>query len=88
MIVHRYPEGLAWQLNVAKRVVRKSPEFKKFHSFLVFETEVVGFPGLLGFLYLSFVQGNVSRQEAVSMLPPLFLEVEPHHRVSMRACNS
>ncbi|KAI0634105.1 cytosine-5--methyltransferase [Trametes polyzona] len=60
-----YPEGLAWQFNVAKKVVRKSPEFKKFHSFLVFETEV----------------GNISRQEAVSMLPPLFLEVEPHHRV-------
>ncbi|KAI0822437.1 cytosine-5--methyltransferase [Trametes gibbosa] len=60
-----YPGGLAWQFNVAKRVVRKSPEFKKFHSFLVFETEV----------------GNISRQEAVSMLPPLFLEVEPHHRV-------
>ncbi|KAI0768186.1 cytosine-5--methyltransferase [Trametes elegans] len=60
-----YPDGLAWQFNVAKKVVRKSPEFKKFHSFLVFETEV----------------GNVSRQEAVSMLPPLFLEVEPHHRV-------
>ncbi|KAH9929026.1 cytosine-5--methyltransferase [Epithele typhae] len=60
-----YPDGLAWQFNVAKKVVRKSPEFKKFHSFLVFETEV----------------GNISRQEAVSMLPPLFLEVEPHHRV-------
>ncbi|KAI0366506.1 S-adenosyl-L-methionine-dependent methyltransferase [Pilatotrama ljubarskyi] len=60
-----YPEGLAWQFNVSKKVLRKSPEFKKFHSFLVFETEV----------------GNVSRQEAVSMLPPLFLEVEPHHRV-------
>ncbi|KAH9931944.1 cytosine-5--methyltransferase [Fomitopsis serialis] len=60
-----YPEGLAWQLNVAKKVVRKSPQFKKFHSFLVYETEV----------------GNISRQEAVSMLPPLFLEVEPHHRV-------
>ncbi|KAI9056453.1 S-adenosyl-L-methionine-dependent methyltransferase [Trametes sanguinea] len=60
-----YPEGLAWQFNVAKKVLRKSPEFKKFHSFLVFETEV----------------GNISRQEAVSMLPPLFLEVEPHHRV-------
>ncbi|OSD00483.1 cytosine-5--methyltransferase [Trametes coccinea BRFM310] len=60
-----YPEGLAWQFNVAKKVVRKSPEFKKFHSFLVYETEV----------------GNISRQEAVSMLPPLFLEVEPHHRV-------
>ncbi|KAJ3802810.1 S-adenosyl-L-methionine-dependent methyltransferase [Lentinula aff. detonsa] len=60
-----YPEGLAWQFNVPKKVLRKSPEFKKFHSFLVFETEV----------------GNISRQEAVSMLPPLFLEVEPHHTV-------
>ncbi|KAI0342424.1 S-adenosyl-L-methionine-dependent methyltransferase [Trametopsis cervina] len=60
-----YPEGLAWQFNVEKKVLRKSPEFKKFHNFLVFETEV----------------GNISRQEAVSMLPPLFLEVEPHHRV-------
>ncbi|OSX63847.1 hypothetical protein POSPLADRAFT_1138690 [Postia placenta MAD-698-R-SB12] len=60
-----YPEGLAWQFDVPKKVLRKSPEFKKFHNFLVFETEV----------------GNVSRQEAVSMLPPLYLEVEPHHRV-------
>ncbi|KAG6840999.1 hypothetical protein C0991_002779 [Blastosporella zonata] len=60
-----YPDGLAWHFNVPKKILRKSPEFKKFHSFLVFETEV----------------GNVSRQEAVSMLPPLFLEVEPHHKV-------
>ncbi|KAH7924716.1 S-adenosyl-L-methionine-dependent methyltransferase [Leucogyrophana mollusca] len=60
-----YPEGLAWQFNVSKKVLRKSTEFKKFHSFLVFETEV----------------GNISRQEAVSMLPPLFLDVQPHHKV-------
>ncbi|KAI0305143.1 S-adenosyl-L-methionine-dependent methyltransferase [Multifurca ochricompacta] len=60
-----YPKGLAWQLNVPKKALRKSPEFKKFHSFLVFETEV----------------GNITRQEAVSMLPPLFLDVEPHHVV-------
>ena len=40
----RYPEGLAWQFNVPKKVLRKSPEFKKFHSFLVFETEVVRLP--------------------------------------------
>ncbi|TCD60371.1 hypothetical protein EIP91_010262 [Steccherinum ochraceum] len=60
-----YPDGLAWVFNVSKKVLRKSPEFKKFHNFLVFETEV----------------GNISRQEAVSMLPPLFLGVEPHHRV-------
>ena len=25
--------------------------------------------------------GGVSRQEAVSMIPPLLLQVEPHHRV-------
>jgi multisite-specific tRNA:(cytosine-C5)-methyltransferase len=61
----KYHEGLAWQFNVPKKVLRKSPEFKKFHSFLVFETEV----------------GNISRQEAVSMLPPLLLDVEPHHYV-------
>ncbi|EGO29336.1 hypothetical protein SERLADRAFT_345585 [Serpula lacrymans var. lacrymans S7.9] len=60
-----YPEGLAWQFNVSKKVLRKSVEFKKFHSFLVFETEV----------------GNISRQEAVSMLPPLLLDVQPHHCV-------
>ncbi|KAF8804768.1 S-adenosyl-L-methionine-dependent methyltransferase [Phlegmacium glaucopus] len=60
-----FPDGLAWQFNIPKKVLRKSPELKKFHSFLVFETEV----------------GNLSRQEAVSMLPPLFLDVEPHHRV-------
>ncbi|CAK5272960.1 unnamed protein product [Mycena citricolor] len=61
-----YPDGLAWQFNVSKKVLRKSPEFKGFHSFLVFETEV----------------GNISRQEAVSMLPPLFLEVQPHHKTA------
>ncbi|KAG9311645.1 S-adenosyl-L-methionine-dependent methyltransferase [Chiua virens] len=60
-----YPDGLAWQFNVSKKVLRTSPEFKKFHSFLVHETEV----------------GNISRQEAVSMLPPLLLDVQPHHKV-------
>ncbi|KDQ20325.1 hypothetical protein BOTBODRAFT_27748 [Botryobasidium botryosum FD-172 SS1] len=60
-----YPDGLAWQLNVAKTVVRKQPEFKKFQNFLVYETEV----------------GNISRQEAVSMIPPLLLDVKPHHIV-------
>jgi multisite-specific tRNA:(cytosine-C5)-methyltransferase len=41
LTVVRYPDGLAWQFNVPKKVLRKQPEFKKFHSFLVFETEVV-----------------------------------------------
>ena len=37
----RYPDGLAWQLNVQKNVVRKSPEFKRFQDFLVYENDVV-----------------------------------------------
>lgn len=28
--------------------------------------------------------GNITRQEAVSMLPPLFLDVQPKHLVSSR----
>ncbi|KLO09985.1 cytosine-5--methyltransferase [Schizopora paradoxa] len=60
-----YPGGLAWKIDVEKKSLRKSPEYKKFHSFLVYETDV----------------GNISRQEAVSMIPPLFLDVQPHHYV-------
>lgn len=37
----RYPDGLAWQFNVPKKVLRKQPEFKRFHSFLVYETDGV-----------------------------------------------
>ncbi|KAG9088633.1 hypothetical protein FS749_002016, partial [Ceratobasidium sp. UAMH 11750] len=58
-----YPDGLGWQFDVSKSVLRKTPEYKKFHNFLVYETEV----------------GNISRQEAVSMIPPLLLDVQPHH---------
>ncbi len=27
--------------------------------------------------------GAITRQEAVSMVPPLFLDVQPHHRVGV-----
>ncbi|KAI9596681.1 S-adenosyl-L-methionine-dependent methyltransferase [Syncephalis fuscata] len=60
-----YPNGFGWQLLSSKMAVKRSPEFKQFHQFLVAETEV----------------GNISRQEAVSMIPPLLLDVEPHHLV-------
>ncbi|KAG8900318.1 hypothetical protein FRB99_006123, partial [Tulasnella sp. 403] len=63
--VARYPGGLAYEVNVPKRVLRKSPDFKEFHQFLVYQTEV----------------GNMSRQETVSMIPPLLLDVQPHHYV-------
>ncbi|EJT99310.1 S-adenosyl-L-methionine-dependent methyltransferase [Dacryopinax primogenitus] len=60
-----YPQGLVWQLNLAKRVLRKLPEFRAFQLFLVYETDA----------------GNISRQELVSMIPPLLLDVQPHHIV-------
>ena len=85
MLIHpRYPDGLAWQFNMPKKVLRRSPEFKEFHSFLFFDTEVVRL-SFLPFPYFltNITQGNISRQEGVSILPPLFLEVEPHHMVSM-----
>jgi multisite-specific tRNA:(cytosine-C5)-methyltransferase len=60
-----YPESMAWQIDVKKNALRKTEQFKKFQHFLVHETEV----------------GNISRQETVSMIPPLFLDVQPHHIV-------
>ncbi|KAJ2750508.1 tRNA (cytosine-5-)-methyltransferase ncl1, partial [Coemansia nantahalensis] len=60
-----YPNGLGWQFSIPRMALKKSKELSKFHSFLVTETEV----------------GNISRQEAVSMVPPLLLDVQPDHYV-------
>lgn len=32
-------------------------------------------------MYLSIFQGNISRQEAVSMVPPLLMDIQPHQWV-------
>lgn len=64
-ISHRYPNGFAWQLKAPRQAIRKQDQFKKFQHFLVHEADV----------------GNISRQEAVSMIPPLLLDVQPHHYV-------
>lgn len=50
---------------MSKGHIRKNEAFKKFQHFLVYETDA----------------GNISRQEAVSMIPPLLLDVLPHHCV-------
>lgn len=60
-----YPDQLGWQIDVSKNVIKKEKEYAKTQRFLVVETEV----------------GNISRQEAVSMIPPLLLDVKPHHYV-------
>ncbi|GMF70376.1 unnamed protein product [[Candida] boidinii] len=60
-----YPNNLGFQVDLPKSVVKKNVNFASTQRFLVSETEV----------------GNISRQEAVSMIPPLVLDVEPHHFV-------
>lgn len=60
-----YPNELGWQINVGKSVIRKNAQFAATQRFLVMETDV----------------GNISRQEAVSMIPPLLMDVQPHHAV-------
>ena len=60
-----YPNRLAWSLDVDRSTMKKNPVFATFHKFLVDETQV----------------GNVSRQEAVSMIPSLLLDVQPDHFV-------
>ncbi|XP_058087072.1 uncharacterized protein LOC131234303 isoform X2 [Magnolia sinica] len=60
-----YPENLAWHLNFSRMQLRKNQTLERFHEFLKQENEI----------------GNITRQEAVSMVPPLFLDVRPDHCV-------
>ncbi|KAI9341660.1 S-adenosyl-L-methionine-dependent methyltransferase [Obelidium mucronatum] len=60
-----YPNNFGWQYKASRGVIRNHDGIKKFHEFLMAETEC----------------GNVSRQEAVSMIPPLFLQAKPGHYV-------
>ncbi|RKP14861.1 S-adenosyl-L-methionine-dependent methyltransferase [Piptocephalis cylindrospora] len=60
-----YPNDLAWTVHSSRAVIKRVPQFKRLHNFLVAESEV----------------GNMTRQEAVSMIPPLLLDVQPHHWV-------
>ncbi|KAI8239604.1 Multisite-specific tRNA:(cytosine-C(5))-methyltransferase [Colletotrichum sp. SAR 10_99] len=56
-----YPNELAWWMTTPKNVIRKYAPFSSFQKFLVSETSV----------------GNTSRQEVVSMIPPLLMDVRP-----------
>ena len=66
-----YPDRLAWQLNTSRDALRRSKPLAALHAALVQEHE----------------GGRVTRQEAVSMVPPLLLAPEPHHLV-LDACAS
>ncbi|KAJ5901799.1 Methyltransferase (Ncl1) [Penicillium taxi] len=56
-----YPDQLAWWMTTPKQVVRRFAPFASFQKFLVAETDV----------------GNISRQEVVSMIPPLLMDLRP-----------
>ncbi|XP_026728129.1 tRNA (cytosine(34)-C(5))-methyltransferase [Trichoplusia ni] len=60
-----YPGGYAWQLRLSRTDIRRNEALYKLHNFLVAETAA----------------GGVSRQETVSMIPPVVLDVKPHHKV-------
>ncbi|CAG0894119.1 unnamed protein product [Darwinula stevensoni] len=58
-------DNMAWQINLPRHMIRRSPALARLHFFLVSETQC----------------GSISRQEAVSMIPPIVLDVQPHHKV-------
>ena len=60
-----YPEEFGWTVEGSKASLRKDEIYQQLHKFLVNETEI----------------GNISRQEAVSMIPPLLLDVQGGHCV-------
>ncbi|KAG3119517.1 hypothetical protein PI124_g1185 [Phytophthora idaei] len=61
--------GRAWQLDCGKTALtkgaRENSAIQDFRAFLLYHT----------------AEGNLSRQEAVSMIPALLLDVHPHHHV-------
>ena len=60
-----YPDNLAFQIQMDRRTIRRTPAYQRFHEMLVSETE----------------SGGISRQETVSMIPPILLDVKPNHKV-------
>ena len=64
-----YPDRLAWHMDQNRSLLRKVPQFQKLHKFLVAMNE----------------KGYLSRQEAVSMIPPLLLDVQPGQKV-IKSC--
>lgn len=60
-----YPNELAWRTNLNRTELRKFTQLAGFHQWLISEAE----------------SGHVTRQELVSMIPTLLLDVQSHHAV-------
>lgn len=61
----RIPDERVWQFGASRREIRSQESLAEFHKILVQESD----------------EGNVMRQELVSMIPPLLLDVQPGMRV-------
>jgi len=59
------PLGHAYQIDLGKRALKRIPDLNRFRAFLMREDR----------------QGNITRQEAVSMIPPQLLDAKPDHYV-------
>ncbi len=64
-ILDWYPNELALQVNLTRKNIRKNEELIHLKQFLIDQTE----------------SGNLNRQEAVSMIPPLLLKIKSHHKI-------
>uniref|UniRef100_A0A7S2NS15 SAM-dependent MTase RsmB/NOP-type domain-containing protein n=1 Tax=Leptocylindrus danicus TaxID=163516 RepID=A0A7S2NS15_9STRA len=51
--------------NLDRKTIRRAPRLAQFHDWLVVQTS----------------NGFITRQETVSMLPPVAMDVQPHHKV-------
>ncbi|KAI8074437.1 S-adenosyl-L-methionine-dependent methyltransferase [Gongronella butleri] len=60
-----YPDRLCWKIACPRNVLRKSDGYTALQQFLVAENET----------------GNISRQEEVSMIPPMMMDIKPHQKV-------
>lgn len=59
-----YPGGMGYKLGTDRRSIRKLDGLADLHKWMMQHTD----------------NGNITRQEAVSMVPPLVLDVKPHHK--------
>jgi 16S rRNA C967 or C1407 C5-methylase (RsmB/RsmF family) len=60
-----YPNNLAWHMNFSRGQLRKLSWLEEIHEFMKAANDA----------------GSITRQEAVSMVPPLFMDVQPDHKV-------
>lgn len=60
-----YPDGLAWTVSAPRQMLRRDNVLSPFHKFIVRMNDI----------------GAINRQEAVSMIPTLMLDIQEGHSV-------